>query len=699
MLGLLFVSVAGSVSGEFLNNWHGQPHDVDEVLNLLQTRALRHPSHQLHTSTHGTDDSHVQGVFEGNALSEIGDRASSVPVAVKPVNDMHGHNEGIGSMLQNYRKSLSFALGLDLPWVGSLINAHDQVDYTKYLGLCQPLCDADVTDFDRVFIDASSIDLVSGKFKLPTNLERPTILMVSENGSLELDKGHTNRIAGIRSRFLAHSRRSLQCPSKPFLTFHFRWGDTATPDSNYDQPDHRAISMSKAVDLINKTLQVCKFDVKVMSEGSDVSTGFANRFSGEFEYIDGYQSSLASDLLFLSCSTVFIGGTSSFSVLGALLSDGVVIAPKRSEQYQDLDFVLDSSNITSTDLHHALHKAAPGACKAPVDLLTMEENAATRDSAATGIEDLEAIADKAFLAKHEHWEQRWNIGIRASRDDPCAADVLVNGFNHPYGFGSRLGLVINEVAWAIYSNKTMAVCASDDFVDKFWKQFYVSVPIGVCRKPDFCDPGFGHARLGNGLSHRLAALDKKRVWEFKHFIYSRMFSLNGETLNSLKEHWNLMEFNNTGEHIGVHVRHGDKEGEAALLPFDVYVDATYNVEKSLDESTAQAPVFIASDDRNAGHEMQKQMSKKGLGCTMFFDFDADSVNADPDLHQRRYDKHDHNIALLGDLHALITAKAFIGTQSSCLGRIVAFARGPYQISESLDGDWEMFDPLFRWNED
>mmetsp|Transcript_35436 Transcript_35436/g.62919 ORF Transcript_35436/g.62919 Transcript_35436/m.62919 type:complete len:741 (-) Transcript_35436:37-2259(-) len=734
MFGRLCFFVVGCVSGDFVSKWNGHTHDVDNVLNLLQTKALRSPSaHQLHASKHHSlVDSHVQEVVEGN---------NSVPIVVKPAKDMRGHNEGIGSMLQNYRKSLSYALGLELPWIGSLVNAHDQVDYTKYLGLCQPLCDADLSGFDKVFIDASSIDLDSGNFKLPQNLKRPTILMVSENGSLELDKGHTNRIAGIRSRFLAHSRRSLRCPLKPILTFHFRWGDTATPDNNYDQPDDRAINMSRAVDLINKTLQVCNFDVKVMSEGEDVGAGFAKRFPSEFEYIDGYQSSLASDLLFLSCSTVFIGGTSSFSVLGALLSDGVVIAPKRSVQYQDLEFVLDSANITSTDLHQALHKAAPGTCKAPVDLLTMEELPSAADKVSsskksvvaeddlthdgdlpreipaavgtfnfTGTSWLQQTASTFMMLEtennsmlhswqtQEHWEQRWNTGIRASMDDPCGADVLVNGFNHPFGLGSRMGLVINEIAWAVYFNKSIAICNSDSFVETFWKRFYTSVPIGVCRKTDFCDPGFGQARLGNRLSHRLARLDKKRVWEFKHFIYRRMFSLKTESLNSIKRHWKLMGFNNTGEHIGVHVRHGDKEGEAALLPFDLYADATYKVQTSLDASPDHATVFIASDDRNAGDEMKKELRKKGSGYTVLFDFDEDSGNAD-ELHQRSYKKKDHNVALLSDLHALITAKAFIGTQSSCLGRIVTYARGPDRPSESLDGDWEMYDPLFRWNDD
>mmetsp|Transcript_63655 Transcript_63655/g.111044 ORF Transcript_63655/g.111044 Transcript_63655/m.111044 type:complete len:347 (+) Transcript_63655:89-1129(+) len=336
----LLICLAGTVSADIQYDRSGQVHDVADYLHLLQTKVSLRSADQLHSNQ-----------------QEISERATLPPIAVKPMDD---HPEGLGSMLQNYRKSLAYALALDLPWVGRMVNTHDKMDYTKFLGLCQPLCDADLDEFEEVSIDALAIDLESGSFKLPSGLTKPTVVTVSEIASLEYDEGNTNRIAGIQDRFVAQHRRTHQCPLKPFLTFHFRWGDLASSD--YDHPSDRAMGMSTAADLIKKVLKVCNFDVKVMSEGEDVRSAFAQHFSGSFEYVDGYQSSLKSDLLSLSCSTVLIGGTSSFTVLGALLSQGVVLAPKRSAKYQNLDFVLDSANISMTDLRHALKKAAPGAC-------------------------------------------------------------------------------------------------------------------------------------------------------------------------------------------------------------------------------------------------------------------------------------------------------------------------------------------------
>lgn len=268
---------------------------------------------------------------------------------------------------------MSYSLALGLPWVGKLVNGwpHDNVDYTKYLGLCQPFCGHDLNGFDELQVNISLSDLDDcnkpGTFKLPGNLTRPTVLLISEDIRGEegffrdLDEGHTQCLVRLRDRFVDNSLRFLRCPRKKYLVFHFRWGDVNTSD--YDNVDDRSLNMSRAVVLINKVLQLCDLDVKVMSEGKGVGGAFAKRFGGDFQYIDGYQSALAYDLLTFACSSVLIGGKSSFSVLGALLSPHrLVLAPTLNVKYQGLDHVLDWSNVSMPVLEDALRRAAPGSC-------------------------------------------------------------------------------------------------------------------------------------------------------------------------------------------------------------------------------------------------------------------------------------------------------------------------------------------------
>lgn len=288
-------------------------------------------------------------------LSSIED-AGSIPIAVMP--NAGEDKEGVGSILQHYRKSLSYALALGLPWVGRIVNEHDHIDYTEFLGLCQPFCNWDFADFDSVHVSVSEQDLdeceMNGTFKVPQDSKRSSLILIDDG---DLDQGHTNCLTRIRDRFLSTSMRSVACTKNYFETLHFRWGDVKTNDC--DDPDGRGVNMSEAVELIKQVRQLCPLQVKVMSEGADVKECFSNRFSDTFEYIDGSQSNVPYDLLTFACSTVLIGGESSFSVLGSLLTDGLVIAPRDSVKYNSLHNVIDFKTAQSHDLAIALPKLAP----------------------------------------------------------------------------------------------------------------------------------------------------------------------------------------------------------------------------------------------------------------------------------------------------------------------------------------------------
>lgn len=325
----------------------------------------------------GSRPGRADHLLKGQFLSMPTDPAAAHPhtaidgpptsIAVKP---MVTHREGLGSILQHHRKSLSYALALKLPWIGTLVNEHDGIDYTKYLGLCQPFCGTNVSSFNVKEVSVTETDLdacmTDGTFKIPEGITSPTVLLVSEafpgrgRWTADLDEGHTKCLRGLKERMLTHSLHSLRCPPKPYMTFHFRWGDTQTGD--YDNPGERTLGMNHAVGLINQILQICSLDVKVLSEGQGVGDAFSKRFRGNFEYVDGFQSALAYDLQVLACSSVVLGGISSFTVLGALLSQGVTIAPSWSPKYHGLNNVLDTSLPAGPDLQQALNGMTPGLC-------------------------------------------------------------------------------------------------------------------------------------------------------------------------------------------------------------------------------------------------------------------------------------------------------------------------------------------------
>lgn len=297
-------------------------------------------------------------------VSSFIERASSIPIAVMPAKMC---TTGVGTVVQHYRKSLAYALALGLPWVGTMDNSHDNIDYTEYFGLCQPLCNRNFDSFQRIDVSVSQLDMdrckMNGTFKIPQGLTQPTLIVIDDtmpgrHGETAGDEGHTNCLTGMRDRFMSSAMRSVVCTKNSFLTFHFRWGDVAANDC--DNPDVRGVNMSAAVVEINHIRQLCPLQVKVMSEGAEVKDCFSNRFSGDFEFLDGMQSNTPYDLITFACTSVLIGGFSSFSVLGALLMDGLVMAPMAAMiKYESLRNVVALPPARADDLAAGLRELAP----------------------------------------------------------------------------------------------------------------------------------------------------------------------------------------------------------------------------------------------------------------------------------------------------------------------------------------------------
>ena len=299
---------------------------------------------------------------------------TSSVVAVKPVNPFA---EGLGSILQHYRKSLSYALALGLPWLGTMRNTHDGIDYAETLGLCQPLCAnrSNLHGFARMQVPQHLLQMDPGIFKMVKVQQKPTLLLVRDD---DLDQGHTQHLLPLRERFFKHSMPPNACPSKPYVTFHFRWGDVRSKSGDFKNPktlNRRTIPMDVGVGLIQKIQRICNFNVKLLSEGADVRAAFASRFGGPFDYLDGSAkgSSVSEALRAFACSSIIIGGESSFAVLGILLSHSMILAPMREcvrcqVKYANLSNVHDTHRVleaTDPEIEAAFENAVRNAAPSP----------------------------------------------------------------------------------------------------------------------------------------------------------------------------------------------------------------------------------------------------------------------------------------------------------------------------------------------
>ena len=154
--------------------------------------------------------------------------------------------------------------------------------------------------------------------------------------------------------------------------------------------------------------------------------------------------------------------------------------------------------------------------------------------------------------------------------------------------------------------------------------------------------------------------------------------------------FNVSWFNASNRHIAVHIRHGDswKEKHHPSIPVKQYADAIH--EASLQIQPHLRSVYIASDDKEVGHQVKALLdstttTEKPINrgnYTVYFAFTLTSK-------KREYNKEDGQIALLADFEAMCSATFFIGTQTSNMGRTAFYVRGRNNasLSRSLDGKW------------
>jgi len=302
--------------------------------------------------------------------------------------------------------------------------------------------------------------------------------------------------------------------------------------------------------------------------------------------------------------------------------------------------------------------------------------------------ELEAMKARGFSDMSAVLQNKGkNLKITGSA---CEADIFAQGLGHPMGFGSRALLVANEIQVAGVFGLSITVCGGEFAQDTWAKHFQNLAGISMCDS-EMCSsdaPGVSEAAiLGNDMSKDLSLVDAEALYELKHMIFLRMFTYNTASKTAVDKILQAVPLDTQKPYVGVHIRRGDKEEEAAQTPMPAYATALLEQMDNLGIRT----VFVASDDPNAGSELAKEFADTGHpDVEVLQQHQAPPIVAEGGI--REYSDDDGTMNLLADIEGLRLAKVFIGTQTSSLGRIAFYLRGEMTSSISLDGDW--FD--FTW---
>ncbi|CAE8741811.1 unnamed protein product [Polarella glacialis] len=166
------------------------------------------------------------------------------------------------------------------------------------------------------------------------------------------------------------------------------------------------------------------------------------------------------------------------------------------------------------------------------------------------------------------------------------------------------------------------------------------------------------------------------TFRWKHAVLAKFFMLKPKASAEIQQ--TLVSLNLGGDYIGIHIRHGDKGIEAALIDSAKYarsaIEAAYNYNIT--------SIFVASDDPMALNDLQN-----ALPSTV-------TAKWAPRLGDKTYHyeaigasgSNDANLALLTDVVGLLQSKVFVGTASSNIGRLVYNLRTEDQKQQAISMD-------------
>jgi len=267
----------------------------------------------------------------------------------------------------------------------------------------------------------------------------------------------------------------------------------------------------------------------------------------------------------------------------------------------------------------------------------------------------------------------------------CDADIFLQGWRRPFGFGSRALVAMNEVQLAAVFGLSITVCGGD-FVTETWSNHFKNLAgITICAA-EMCSHEENMvsdaAVLGMRLSEDLSLVDADSLINMKHIIFRRMYTYNDETMAAVNTILEAVPVDVQKPYVGVHIRRGDKVEEAEPTPMSSYATAVIEQMDILGTRT----VFVASDDPSAGSMLADELAATGHSDVQVLQQHQDETLID-NYGVRDYSDDDSTMEMLADIEGLRLATVFIGTQSSSLGRMILYLRGELSSSISLDGGW------------
>jgi len=298
------------------------------------------------------------------------------------------------------------------------------------------------------------------------------------------------------------------------------------------------------------------------------------------------------------------------------------------------------------------------------------------------IAELDAMKARGFSDMNAVFH---NINNFKARGTECEADIFLEGWRRPYGFGSRALVAMNEVQLAAVFGLSITICGGD-FVGETWSNHFKNLAgITIC-EAEMCRGDESYiseaALVGMRLSKDLSLADPESLLQMKHILFQRMYTYKDATLAAVNTMLEAVPVNVQEPYVGVHIRRGDKVEEAEPTPMSSYAAA---VIEQMDIYGTRT-VFVASDDPDAGSMLADE-----LAANFIFD-----VNVLQQRHgeippenygMRHYSDDDSTMEMFADIEGLRLASVFIGTQTSSLGRMMLYLRGDLSSSISLDGDW------------
>lgn len=289
----------------------------------------------------------------------------------------------------------------------------------------------------------------------------------------------------------------------------------------------------------------------------------------------------------------------------------------------------------------------------------------------------EARLSFASRPARETWDVRLAEALDKGRDQGCDAQPL-STMGPPFaGFGCKINCFVDEILLAIYAGTPLVVASHqkhDHFVQKTWQtHFENTAGVPVCKRAPFVDNMVRPYRIGNWLAEGLAEHDPEYLADLKAFAVIRAYKYSADVRNRVETSLAQLGVEQGSDYVGVHVRRGDKVfgdlAEAELISTESYAAA---IREHL--GTSGSRVYLASDDPGARSELQELL---GSGVTVIEAprLPQDTYNSTLTYSDPEGREEEILYALLTDLEALRRSRAFVGTASSNLGRLVYILRG------------------------